>query len=218
MNNIRTLEGEKFVDYFIRYKKIMNAENINIVVDLAKKHSLDKKDKNIRDLIIKIENHKNRYSLTNSSEELIALIIEHDFVASFFAKEAGKQNASEKAQLNYLKNKNINLEDLPNSIIKGGYKMEGVAKTLDYRSKKYPNRYFIGKVCMGNGGAQDSVFNEVRDAVKNVILKPNEELYALIDGTRFHADALIELKQYETNKIKITNCDDYGKEWTNTAK
>ena len=198
----------KFIEYYLEFKKEMNVKNIQNVIKTAKQHIDLKKNKDIKDLIEKIENHKNRYSLDNEISCLIELIVKHDFVASFFAKEAGRQNASEKAQLKFLKERGIILENLPNSKTTGK-SIKGVAKTLDFKSIKYPNRYFIAKVCMGNGGSQDGTFNEVRDALKNAILGEGEELYALIDGTRFHETAIKELEKLETTTIKITNCDKY---------
>lgn len=198
-----------YIEYFIDFKKRMNVKNIKDVVETAEAYSLDKSNTKINDLKYKIINHIERYSLSNSLEDFMCLIIEHECMASFFAKEAGKQNASEKAQLSFLKQRGITLKDLPNSKKKGKI-IKGVEKTLDFTSIKFPNRFFIAKTCMGSGGSQDGTFNEVRDAVRNLYNDPQpEEVYALVDGTRFHKEAVEILKKYETDNIKITNSNIY---------
>ena len=155
-------------------------------------------------LIKKINNQIKRALLSVSFEDFCTEITESEVLASYVCKPPSKQNDSEKLQLKFLKEKNVILKNLGNDAVR----FDGVECSMDFQSIKFPKRYFIGKVCIGQGGAQNSTYREVKRSLE--FLQDNHiefEFYALVDGSRF--DDLSELKKFENNRVKVMSCNDY---------
>ena len=152
----------------------------------------------------KIDNQIYRAMLPVTFDEFLIEIKDSEILASYICKPPSKQNDSERLQLKFLKEKEIDLKNLGNNAVR----FNGVECSMDFQSKKFPKRYFIAKVCIGRGGAQNGVFREVYRSLE--FLKENHldyEFYALVDGDRF--DDLSELKQFETDRVKVMSVNNY---------
>jgi|APSaa5957512535_1039671.scaffolds.fasta_scaffold74728_2 hypothetical protein len=159
-------------------------------------------------LIVKISNHITKCKLPSSVSDVLSEITKSGLVASFFAKDPKKQNISEKAQMDYLKQKLNRDVSKPSCLyIMADGKIErhvkhppgATAKSIDFQSIDNScgdecQEYYFAKVTEQGGGAQDNQWADVRSfidgAKKNLeIIKSEKGDYssgpkfiAIVDG------------------------------------
>jgi hypothetical protein len=214
-----------------------NKNNIDVCVNLASEilsnDSLicKKSRKDVKDLILKIKNYIDRWSLDESLNDILKKISMDRLVASQFAKSAVTQNISEETQLKWLNEvKSLNVEKLPSSgekawrFIKGTGKFIQTNKIEDKTSHscdfkcKLPtwNDWIFAKVTTTQGGGQNhqrvEMINILTDMKLFIDTNPNsnDRFVLLLDGDNYGGMGIDVFKKYETPRILITNSDEYG--------
>lgn len=182
------------------------------------------------ELLKKVNNHIERYSLDLGAEECLKKILEEGGVllASFFAKNATKQTLSEKVQLEFLGEDK--LENLPSStaeslrlhkgeIIQGTKKKAptDATKSVDFRDRRM-GALVCAKVTTTTGGGQDNQCEDVQKFVREAVKvhrkdKTAPPFVALLDGDYYTKEILKETediipKKYK-DKIIVCNSDNY---------
>ena len=231
--NLKKFKGKSYNEFYNWYRQNKSLlENIPQCQESAKNllSNIDSKKDNW--LLVKIKNHIDRSGLseyTNVKTILRKITKDFDF-ASFLAKPSAKQNSSEKTQILYSKRRGINLKKLPGTgnktwrfILKNGEfgqfpKKEGITShSIDFicnDGKKYVD-YIMGKVITNQGGGQNQQrgeMHELTNAMKLYIKsnpKTNIRFVILMDGDNFDKNGFKEYKRYESNRIVITNSDNY---------
>jgi hypothetical protein len=145
-----------------------------------------------------------------------------------FVVNATRQSASEKAQMEHMKNRGFEINKLKASgedslrFDEQSYKLvpvkiEGVtSRSLDYK-REYNGiiEYFTGKVTFGEGGGQNGMKTEIVDFLKRAVkfleqnLDCNFVFTALVDGDALTDEEREEYKKYTSNKVRLMNCDTY---------
>lgn len=164
-----------------------------------------------------------------SVSEILKQILESLIIAQQFAKDAAKQNISETAQKKFMELRGFELEKLSplgkNSIrfcsqnkTLVSKKVEGgTSRSFDY-FRKYGQiiEYFLGKVCWGQGGHQNSVKDEIVKFLKsaNKFLENNPEdsdtvFTVLVDGDTITENNLKEYRKYTNSRVRIFSSDTY---------
>lgn len=204
------INSENYFSFYNTYLIKENSKNLKAIKQDAKTYigdpNKEKHLKIVRDLIFKVDNHIERYNLNVSRIYVMNSISDSDLVASMFAISATKQSASEKSQLLWMKHKGIDLYNLSTKefLIKN-------AKSADFQSNTFDNRYFIAKVISGHGGAQDNQNDDVLktlNALHNPIYREHEFI-VLADGDYYTEEKIAELKREAPRNTTITNSDDY---------
>lgn len=223
---------KNFYQYYINENQ-NKARDVNIpeVRTAATKLLSNIKDKKSSWLLTKVNNHIDRNNLSDviTTKELLSRIANDILTASYFAKPATKQNQSEKCQQNYLETRGITIEKLP-AMHKVAYrlvmetgelmqvkKIEGEhTHSFDFRyvGKKYTD-YIMAKVTTTQGGGQTQQRQEMIDAIKYMQLHiknyPTSKVrfVLLLDGDNYDNSGIDVFKQYQSERIIITNSDMY---------
>jgi len=186
------------------------------------------KDEN--DLYHKVQMYCERQSFTQEHiSEILKAISDTEHVAGCYAKDPSKQNISEAAQKKHMELRGCELEKLPPSGKNSlrfcpknktlvSKKVEGnTSRSFDY-FRKYGQtvEYFLGKVCWGQGGHQNSVKDEIVKFLKsaNEFLENNPEdlskvFTVLVDGDAITENDLKEYRKYTNSRVRIFNSDEY---------
>jgi hypothetical protein len=208
-------------------------------VSILKKGLYSKLTKTEKELINKIDNFIGRSYFEGGFEwttkEILELCTELltckkcQMSAQQFVKDATKQSASEKAQIEHMKLRGFEISKMPasgkNSIrfneksnILVPDKIEGeTSRSFDY-VRKYDGitEYFLGKVVFSQGGHQNGVKSEIIDFLirskKYLQENPDSMLIftALVDGDSLTNDDYENYKKYTSEKVRLMNCDNYG--------
>lgn len=232
-SKFKGFKGKTYNEFYSWYRKNKSIlENIPQCEQSAKnllKNIDSKKDSWLK---LKIENHIERNGLNERTNIITILkkIVKDIDIASLYAKPSAKQNSSEKTQILYAEKRGIILDKLPGTgnkswrfIFKTGEfkqcsKSEGITShSMDYicnDGKKYID-YIMGKVITIQGGGQNQQREEMHstiDAMKLYIKqnpKTNIRFIILMDGDNFDKNGFKEYKKYQSNRIVITNSDNY---------
>ena len=234
MNNLfKNYTGNTYNDFYEWYRKNKSRlENIPECQSSAKELLKNINNKKHNWLKIKIDNHIERNGLnteTTTTSILQKIVNDIDF-ASCFSKPSAKQNSSEKTQILYAESRGFNLKKLPpngnkswrfklNTGIFGEFpKNEGITShSMDYictDGVKYVD-YIMGKVITTQGGGQNQQRQEMHDITNSMALyvkenpKSNIRFVILMDGDNFNKNGYDIYKQYETDRIIITNSNEY---------
>jgi hypothetical protein len=159
---------------------------------------------------------------------LLKQISENPMIATNFAKDASKQNISESAQKKHMTLRGFEIEKLSasgkNSLRFGpknetivSKKVEGLtSRSFDFvRQYGETVEYFLGKVCWGQGGHQNSVKDEIvkflKSANQYLVSNPNSKMVftALVDGDAITQDNVKEYSKYTSSKVRFFNSDEY---------
>lgn len=204
---------------------------------ILKKNELDQKlNKDEKSLRYKVQMHlqRNRYSQDEIDGQnltvlgLLTELPENHFMASTFAKDPTKQNISEAAQKKHMFLKGFEIEKLSASGQKSlrfgpknetivSKKVEGMtSRSFDFvRQYGETVEYFLGKVCWGQGGHQNSVKDEIVKFLKsaNKFLENNPDsnmvFTALVDGNAITEENVKEYRQYTNSKVRFFSSDEY---------
>lgn len=226
------MSHNKFLDYYNSENQNENRDvNIPEVQDAAKALLIDMHNKKYSWLLTKINNHIKRWKmqdLMNVNDELTK-ISTNEAYATFYAKPSTKQNQSEKCQTNYLAQRGIIVKKLPASknnawriVMKTGklvraQKIEGEhTHSFDFlhEGEKFTD-YIMAKVTTTQGGGQTQQRQEMIDAIKYMQLyikkhpDNNIRFVLLLDGDSYDNGGIDVFKQYESDRIIITNSDSY---------
>lgn len=163
----------------------------------------------------KINSYLDRMGNIFTVEQVKQQILENDIVASFFAKEPGRQNISEELVQKYLKIKklsgqgeeDIRFDRTGNIHIGEGSKALYTKNADFYLHNVYITQKYTGR---STGGAQDNQFKEVVDFLTCGSI--NYKVGALVDGWYWEEngkkDELIEA--FADNKnVYIFSADEY---------
>jgi hypothetical protein len=205
--------------------------NIEKIKKIARKENLAKLRQQINQKWVseKIINHLERNPHLNLSiNDVKSLIIKDDLIASFFAKEPGRQNISEKHILSSLKQ----IEGIDNfkdaDKLKNHYIVNNTlfifnsdnekpkdlpVKSLDFHFT-YKGKIVVGtqKYTQEAGGAQDNQYRDVQAFLNNTLNMPeNYIIIALLDGEYYTADKIQVLKDINSKAI-ICGIDDIEEE------
>ena len=213
---------KKFIVYYNQGLVKQNQKNITEVKKTAsillngnclKKHDW---------LLVKIKNQIERYGLKMSVKEVLNHIVDDDYFASMYAKDASKQNMSEKLQKKYLGNKNITIKKLnaagrgairlmDGELITGNDRGGKATKSMDFEGEN--GEYIFAKVTSGQGGGQDNQYRDVREFLKEAKeydrKHGDKKFVALVDGDYYTTEKLNTLNVFQTRNIRITNCDEF---------
>lgn len=163
-----------------------------------------------------------------SISDLLKQISENLYIQTTFAKDAAKQNISEASQTKHMGQMGYEIEKLSSSGKDSlrfcsqnktlvDKKVEGgTSRSFDY-IRKYDQtvEYFLGKVCWGQGGHQNTVKNEIVKFLKsaNKFLENNPDsnmvFTALVDGDAVTDENAKEYRQYTNSKVRFFNSDEY---------
>ena len=226
------MSSNNFYDYYLNENK-NKARNVNIpeVQNAASRLLFNINSKPDQWLITKVRNHIERNSLSDiiTIEGLLKNISNDIIIASCFAKPATKQNQSELCQIKYLSHRGIIVEKLPamynkawRIVMKTGElvqarKIEGEhTHSFDFRytGEKFTD-YIMAKVTTTQGGGQTQQRQEMIDAIKYMQLyikkhpDNNIRFVLLLDGDSYDNSGIDVFKQYESDRIIITNSDGY---------
>lgn len=221
-----------FMDFYLSRNKNKSKDvNIPEVQDSAKELLENPKNKKLKWLKEKVENHISRHNFNEdfSPNDFYQKIIDDVVVASCFAKPVVKQNQSEKLQSEYLKQRGIKVKKLPATGKKsyrfivgtgkfGQYKKDEDRTThsMDFfcKGKKYHD-YIMAKVTTTKGGAQNQQRHEMINIIKDMELyvekNPNTNLrfVLLLDGDNYEKESFEVFKKHDSERIYITNSDQY---------
>jgi len=210
-----------FIKYYIQGLVEQNQKNILEVKKTALVLLSGSRLKKHDWLLVKIKNQIERYGLKMLVEGVLTNIVNDDYFASMYAKDASKQNASERLQKEFLSRKNIHIKKLSASgndanrlmngeLIKGDDRDGRATKSIDF---EHQGGYIFAKVTSGQGGGQDNQYRDIREFLKEANKYDrkygNRKFIALVDGDYYTTEKLNTLKGFETQNIKITNCDEF---------
>jgi hypothetical protein len=232
-NTFKGYNGTTYNDFYEWYRKNKSMlENIPECQESAETLLININSKEDNWLKTKIENHIERSGLSGHTDVINILnkIVNDIDMASMYAKDTAKQNSSERTQILYAKKRGINIESLPaggkkswrfilNTGTFGQFpKKEGsTSHSMDYICKdgvKYVD-YIMGKVITTQGGGQNQQRQEMHDITNSMGLyikeNPNSNIrfVILMDGDNFDKDGYDIYKQYQTDRILITNSNEY---------
>lgn len=191
--------------------------------ELAKKIAREANLKILREeinqkwVIDKILSHLDRHPhLQMSVSEVQTAILNDDLTASFFIKDPGRQNITEKIASTFLGKIAIlkELQYLGSSsnlfLLNGEITQNRIAgvKSLDFSWKlANKNCYATQKYTLGSGGAQDNQFHDVLTSVReaNSINDSNLYFFAIVDGD-YYTNEKISILQNEATNSQIIIC------------
>lgn len=210
-----------FIDYYEDGLVDKNQKNIEDVKVTASNLLTGNILKKYKWLLIKINNHIDRYGLKDVVNQILTKIVNDDFFASMFAMDASKQNMSEESQKKYLSNRGIHVEKLTaggkkairlmnGELITGNDRGSKATKSMDFI---YNDELIFAKVTFGAGGGQDNQYRDVLDFLKEANKYDNKygnrKFTALVDGDYYTEEKLKSLNQFKTKNIRITNSDEF---------
>ena len=210
-----------FIDYYEGGLVDKNQKNIEDVKVTASNLLTGNILKKYKWLLIKINNHIDRYGLKDDVNQILTKIVNDDFFASMFAMDASKQNMSEELQKKYLSNRGIHVEKLTAAGKKAIRLMNGELITGNDRGSKatksmdfiYNDELIFAKVTSGAGGGQDNQYRDVLDFLKEANKYDNKygnrKFTARVDGDYYTEEKLKSLNQFKTKNIRITNSDEF---------
>ncbi len=232
-NKFKNYTGTTYNEFYEWYRKNKSRlENIPECQSCASELLKNTNNKKCSWLKIKIENHIERNGLDNESSlnTILQKIVNDIDFASCFAKPSAKQNSSEKTQILYAETRGFTLKKLPANgnkswrfILNTGTfgefpKNEGITShSMDYictDGVKYVD-YVMGKVITTQGGGQNQQRQEMHDITNSMSLyvkenpKSNVRFVIMMDGDNFNKNGYDIYKQYETDRILITNSNEY---------
>ena len=213
---------KKFIVY---YKQGLIKQNQKNILEVKKTASILLNGNRLKKhdwLLVKIKNQIERYGLKMSVEGVLSNIVNDDYFASMYAKDASKQNMSEKLQKKYLDIRNITIEKLNaagkdairlmgGELITGNDRGGKATKSMDFKGEN--GEFIFAKVTSGQGGAQDNQYRDVREFLKEA--KEYDRKYgdkkfvALVDGDYYTDKKLNTLIYFQTQNIRITNSDEF---------
>lgn len=187
-------------------------KNFNHVLATAKKQAtksnllLVKKDAKIgtKDLIYKLYNYIDKHSLPLTVEELQYKIIEEDLIASFFAKDPGRQNIAEKTQIKYMEDAGLQVTVYPTQgknakYMKDGKVVTGTKKELNIEIAQKSLDCLVNDVHCSlkytneAGGAQTNQKNDIVNFIKHA-KKTKGKFAAIVDGNFYTAEITMSLR------------------------
>ena len=233
LQTFQELYNELFIEWTQR-----NRREVRILAgSILKKNALRQKlNKDEESLYYKVQMFIQRacFSQDDIDEENLTVngvlkqILENSFTATTFAKDPTKQNISESAQKKHLSLKGFEIEKLSasgqNSLRFGPKnetivpkKVEGLtSRSFDFiRQYGETVEYFLGKVCWGQGGHQNSVKDEIVKFLKsaNQYLEnnPNSNMVftALVDGDAVTQENVEVYRKYTSSRVRFFNSDEY---------
>jgi len=221
---------ELYKDLFSEWTRRNRREAERLSKSIREKLENGKKlTKDENDLYYKVKMYCERQSFAQEAIlEILKRISDSDYDAGHFAKDPSKQNISEAAQKKYMGLRSYEIEKLSSSgkdslrfcsqnktlVAK---KVEGgTSRSFDY-IRKYDQtvEYFLGKVCWGQGGHQNTVKNEIVRFLKsaNKFLENNPDsnmvFTALVDGDAITEENVKEYRQYTNSKVRFFNSHEY---------
>ena len=213
---------KKFKAY---YKQGLVEQNQKNILEVKTTASILLNDNGLKKhdwLLVKIKNQIERYELKMSVKKVLNHIVDDDYFASMYAKDASKQNMSEKLQKKYLGNKNITIKKLnaagrgairlmDGELITGNDRGGKATKSMDFEGEN--GEYIFAKVTSGQGGGQDNQYRDVREFLKEAKeydrKHGDKKFVALVDGDYYTTEKLNTLNVFQTRNIRITNCDEF---------
>ncbi len=205
-------------------------------ITILKKGINEKLTKNERELLKKIDNHLERshYEMIVTRELILDKCskifenVDYQIACQEFLKCVIKQNASEKAQMEYMKERGFEMlklaangknslrfdEDSKTLI---PTKTEGVtSRSFDYERQYHGFiEYLTGKVTFGQGGSQNGMKDEIVNFLKRAksFLQQNTDsnyvFTALVDGDSLTESDLSSYTQFTSEKVRLMSCDNY---------
>lgn len=222
--------NEFYKELFSEWTQRNRTEVKRLSESIRKKLEKGKKlTKDENSLYYKVQMYCERQSFSQEViREILKQISESDYVAGHFAKDPSKQNISESAQKKYMGFRSYEIEKLsasgknslrfcPKNKTLVWKKVEGgTSRSFDY-IKEYGEtvEYFLGKVCNGQGGHQNTVKNEIVKFLKsaNKFLENNPDsnmvFTALVDGNAITEENVKEYRQYTNSKVRFFSSDEY---------
>jgi hypothetical protein len=232
-SKFKGFKGKTYNEFYSWYRKnksiLENIPQCQTSAQSLLKNIDSKKDSWLK---TKIENHIERNGLNKYTDiiSILKKIVKDIDIASLYAKPSAKQNSSEKTQILFANERGINLEKLSGTgnktfrfVLKTGEfgqfpKNEGITShSIDFicnDGKKYID-YIMGKVITNQGGGQNQQRGEMHELINAMKLyikqnpKTNIRFIILMDGDNFDKNGFKEYKKYQSNRIVITNSDNY---------
>lgn len=228
---------ELYKELFAEWTQRNRQEVKQLVSSILKKNELGQKlNKDEESLYYKVQMFLQRacFSQDEIDEQNLTVLgvlkqlSENHIIATYFAKDAAKQNISEAAQKKHMSLKGFEIEKLSasgqNSLRFGPQnetivpkKVEGLtSRSFDFvRQYGETVEYFLGKVCWGQGGHQNSVKDEIvkflKSANQYLVNNPDSNMVftALVDGDAVTQENVEEYRKYTSSRVRFFNSDDY---------
>lgn len=182
--------------------------------------ALLRKEINSEWVLLKIEKYLEKNPFLNYTiEDVKQEILNNDLIASFFIKEPGRQNITEKAVANKIKKFKkvkdfINLPPTANLFVEDGEitNKRKLNKSIDYTWKTGDKKVYASqKYTKDSGGSQDNQYKDIVSFLSSAIKSQNKEIvfFAIVDGNYFDNQLKTKLRtKYETSHVKICSLEE----------
>lgn len=169
-------------------------------------------------LLEKVDKYLERFTLSESVDDILNKIIDDRLFAATFAKDPGRQNIAETIQVEEL-SKFLDIEGLPNrgkncmyivdgTIYKGKPSCVSDQKSVDAIAFDGEIQWYCTlKYTRATGGSQDNQKNDVINFIKNA---GDHHIACILDGAYYQKeDKKKEMQQYASDKVFIGTSDEF---------